>query len=95
MMRLAAAAVLAAVSTGAAAQGDAGMGVNDLLQNGWTIIDKVETKEEREGLPPYENLTRVVQINTYTLAKAGKTMVCRIAYDSQQDSMTEACEAQD
>ena len=92
-------AVLTALVAGwvppAAAQDDSGAKVKDLLRDGWRIIAKIETKERRKGLPPYENLTRVVQVTTYTLGKAGKTMECRIAYDSQQDRMTEACEARD
>lgn len=96
---VAVAALLAVLATGhtppAAAQGDGGTKVSDLLRDGWRVIAKTEAKEHRKGLPPYENLTRVVQVTTYTLGKAGQTMVCRIAYDSQRDHMSEACEAQD
>ena len=76
-----------------AAASDA-MRVNTLLKQGWTILEKTETKEKHKGIAPYENLTRVVQVNTYTMGKDGKVVICRIAYDSQRDKMTETCEAQ-
>ncbi len=62
-----------------------------LQGDGWRVMEKHEHQEKRPGLPPYENLTRVVQITTLVLTKEGQHMTCRMAYDSQRDKITEAC----
>ncbi len=83
--------VAATIAGAATVQGADPMRVKDLLSDGWTILDKKETREEHKGVAPYEHLTRVVQVSTYMLGKAGKVVECRIAYDSQQETMKESC----
>lgn len=67
-------------------------GVYRLTQAGWTIVKQVEKQEVRSGVSPYAHLQRVVSITEYHLEKNGQTMICRMSYDSQQDTQEEKCE---
>tara|TARA_B100000029_G_scaffold327743_1_gene320095 strand:+ start:1268 stop:1573 length:306 start_codon:yes stop_codon:yes gene_type:complete len=67
-------------------------GVHGLTQAGWTIVKQVEKQEVRSGVSPYADLQRVVSITEYHLEKDGQTMICRMSYDSQQDTQEEKCE---
>ena len=65
--------------------------VKDLKDQGWRVKDMHSRNETRPGLPPYENLDRVVSITTYVLIRGNDTIICEIIYDSQQDSLQEHC----
>ena len=67
------------------------MTVKDLREQGWDVKDTQSRNETRPGLPPYENLARVVSITTYVLVRGDDTITCEIVYDSQQDSLEEHC----
>ena len=67
------------------------MTVQELRQQGWTVTSTNSRNETRPGLPPYENLPRVVSITTFTLVRGDKTITCEIAYDSQRDTLQEDC----
>lgn len=67
-------------------------GVYRLTQAGWTIVKQVEKQEVRSGVSPYAHLQRVVSVTEYHLEKNGQTMICRMSYDSQQDTQEEKCE---
>jgi hypothetical protein len=68
------------------------IGVYELTQQGWQIVQQSERQEEQAGQAPYENLTRVLFITEYDLVKVDQTMRCRIIYDSQTDTQTEECQ---
>lgn len=72
----------------AAANGDT---TASLRADGWRVVEKSDRQEKRPGVAPYENLTRVIQITTFVLAKDGQRKVCDMAYDSQKDKITETC----
>lgn len=80
----------ASIPPGAGA-GDPTRPIADLQANGWKVIEKKEEKKELPGLPPYENLTRVVQIVHYKLEKGAALMICQATYDSQRDRYDESC----
>lgn len=80
----------AAIPPGPQAQ-DPNRPIANLQSQGWTVSEKSEEKQSLPGLPPYENLTRVVQIVTYKLVKGDAMMVCRATYDSQRDRYDETC----
>lgn len=65
--------------------------VRQLRQQGWTVVEKTNRSEKLPGLPPYENLTRIVSITTYSLVRGDKTITCEILYDSQRDLLQENC----
>ncbi|MHA1547682.1 MAG: hypothetical protein ACTSYE_01990 [Alphaproteobacteria bacterium] len=69
----------------------AGATVLGLRQAGWTVTDQQERIEHQPGLPPYEEVDRVILTTTFVLEKDGKRMRCRLAYDSQMESFSEAC----
>ena len=62
-----------------------------LQASGWKIVDKSEEKQHLPGLPPYENLKRVVQVVHYTLKKEDASMICTARYDSQRELYEETC----
>ena len=68
------------------------MGVYGLTQAGWEIVEQIEKQEIRSGVSPYSSLQRVVSVTEYHLEKEGQTMICRLSYDSQQDTQEEKCE---
>ena len=65
--------------------------VKNLQQQGWTVTKSSSRNETLPGLPPYEELPRVVSVTTYILERGGKTITCEIAYDSQRDTLDEHC----
>ena len=65
--------------------------VKDLREQGWEVKDMSSRNETRPGLPPYENLPRVVSITTYVLIRGDETITCDITYDSQRDNLQENC----
>jgi len=65
--------------------------VRDLTLNGWKIIEKSAQTLRKPGVPPYENMTRVIEVTTYRLAKGQRHYTCSIAYDRQQDQFEEGC----
>ena len=64
---------------------------NDLLTDGWTIVQKSEEQRALPGMAPYQNLTRIVQITRYHLRKGNARMTCETTYDSQRDHFEERC----
>lgn len=65
--------------------------VKRLQQEGWKVTAVDHRNERLPGLPPYEHLSRVVSISTYTLQRGDRTVTCEIAYDSQRDRLEEHC----
>lgn len=65
--------------------------VKQLQEQGWVITSSTNYNETHPGLPPYENLTRVLSITNYVLTRQGKTVNCEIIYDSQRDNFEESC----
>ncbi len=58
---------------------------------GWRIVEKREETKQLPGLPPYENLTRVVQVVHYRLEQGDGVMRCTAEHDTQRDHYTETC----
>ena len=67
------------------------MTVKELRGQGWTVASTTSRNETRPGLPPYENLPRVLSITTFTLIRGDETITCEITYDSQRDTLHEHC----
>ncbi len=67
------------------------LGVYGLRQQGWTLIGSETREQVLPGLPPYEELPRLLSVTTYHLEKDGQAMTCEIAYDSQHDRQHEQC----
>lgn len=80
----------AAILSGPRAQ-DQTPSIAALQADGWRIIEKTERQDRLPGLPPYENLVRVVQIVQYRLRKGDRLMHCKATYDSQRDHYGETC----
>ena len=78
-------------AVGAQQTAPASMTVKDLRQQGWDVKDMHSRNETRPGLPPYENLARVISITTYVLIRGEDTITCEITYDSQRDILQEHC----
>jgi len=72
-------------------QADDPIRVRDLTQNGWEIIEKSAETLKKPGVPPYEHMTRYIEVTTYKLAKGQQRYSCFIAYDRQQDRFEESC----
>ncbi|HCY13169.1 MAG TPA: hypothetical protein DG414_04945 [Gammaproteobacteria bacterium] len=67
------------------------LGVYGLRQQGWTLIGSETREQVLPGLPPYEELPRLLSVTTYYLEKNGQAMTCEIVYDSQHDRQHEQC----
>lgn len=65
--------------------------LRDLRQQGWAVTKTSTRNVSLPGIPPYESLSRVVSITTYSLERGAETIICEIAYDSQRDSLEEHC----
>ena len=65
--------------------------VHGLQQAGWVIVKKTDADEWRAGLPPYENLRRLIYVVTYTLEKEGESMTCTLARDMMFDTSEQKC----
>ena len=79
---------LASAAPPAVAEGET---VNELRQAGWVVIEKQGRIERRPGLPPYETMSRAVQVTTFVMEKGARRKVCTLAYDSQLDTFAEEC----
>ena len=65
--------------------------VLELKRQGWEVIEKQSRTESRPGLKPYQNLKREVQVVKYRLSKNKQFYFCLVEYDSQLDTIREAC----
>jgi len=65
--------------------------VHGLRQNGWVVVKKSDANEWRKGIPPYENLDRLIYVVTYILEKDGKTITCTLARDMMADTFKQTC----
>ena len=65
--------------------------VHQLLEQGWKIEEKESFIDKRPGLKPYQNLKRDVQVVLYRLKRGQDILFCRVEYDSQKDTVREAC----
>ena len=66
--------------------------VLELKRQGWEVIEKQSRVESRPGLKPYQNLKREVQVLKYRLSKNEQFYFCLVEYDSQLDTISEACD---
>ena len=66
--------------------------VLELRQQGWEVLEKQSEVESRPGLKPYQSLKREVQVVKYRLRKGAKFLFCLVEYDSQLDTIREACD---
>jgi len=64
----------------------------ELKQEGWKVLEKQNEVEYRPGLKPYQNLKREVLVIKYRLRKGGVFLFCLVEYDSQSDTISEACD---
>ena len=65
--------------------------VIELKRQGWKVTEIHSSIEERPGIKPYQNLTRVVQVVKYRLNKGRNILFCVVEYDSQWDTIHESC----
>ncbi|MEM7197772.1 MAG: hypothetical protein AAF352_05335 [Pseudomonadota bacterium] len=63
----------------------------NLIEQGYTIIDKYEFDRKESGVFPYENLVRVVSETRYKLQRGGAVAQCTFVRDTQQETMSEDC----
>ena len=73
------------------AQTETEASVFDLRRAGWVIVEKTARNEWQAGVPPYEELGRMVYVVTYVLEKDGQTMTCTLARDVMYDTMKQSC----
>jgi len=69
--------------------------VNNVLKLkrlGWKVFEKNSTVESRPGLRPYQDLLRKVQVVMFKLRKSTDILFCKVEYDSQLDTIKEACD---
>ena len=64
----------------------------ELKRQGWKILEKKSEVEARTGLKRYQNLKREVLIVKYRLQKGAEFLFCLVEYDSQLDTISEACD---
>ena len=64
----------------------------ELKRKGWKILEKQSEIESRPGLKPYQNLKREVLVVKYRLRKGPVFLFCLVEYDSQLDTISEACD---
>ena len=63
-----------------------------LKRQGWKVLEKHSEIESRPGLKPYQNLKREVLVVKYRLRKGAVFLFCLVEYDSQLDTISEACD---
>jgi len=63
----------------------------ELKRQGWKVLEKQSEVESRHGLKPYQNLKREVLVVKYRLRKGAMFLFCLVEYDSQLDTVSEAC----
>ena len=66
--------------------------VFELKRQGWEVLEKQSEIESRPGLKPYQNLKREVLVVKYRLSKGTEFLFCLVEYDSQLDTIREACD---
>jgi hypothetical protein len=64
----------------------------ELKRQGWKVLEKQSEVESRPGLKPYQNLKREVLVVKYRLRKGAVFLFCLVEYDSQLDTISEACD---
>ena len=64
----------------------------EFKRQGWKVLDKQSEIETRPGLKPYQNLKRHVLVIKYRLRKGAMFLFCLVEYDSQLDTISEACD---
>jgi hypothetical protein len=64
----------------------------ELKRQGWKVLEKQSEVESRPGLKPYQNLKREVLVVKYQLRKGAVFLFCLVEYDSQLDTISEACD---
>tara|TARA_Y100001970_G_scaffold225626_1_gene278640 strand:+ start:722 stop:1051 length:330 start_codon:yes stop_codon:yes gene_type:complete len=63
-----------------------------LKTQGWKVVEKQNKIESRNGIKPYQNLKRVVQVVKYKLKKGENILYCILEYDSQLDKLIDFCD---
>ena len=66
--------------------------VIELKRQGWEVLEKQSEVESRPGLKPYHSLKREVLVVKYRLRKGAKFLFCIVEYDSQLETIREACD---
>ena len=66
--------------------------VLELKRQGWEVLEKQSEVESRPGQKPYQNLKREIHIVKYRLRKGKEFVFCLVEYDSQLDTIREACD---
>lgn len=66
--------------------------VLELKRQGWEVLEKQSEVEPRPGLKPYQNLKREIHVVKYRLRKGKEFVFCLVEYDSQLDTIREACD---
>ena len=64
----------------------------ELKRQGWKVLEKQSEIKSRPGLKPYQNLKREVLVVKYQLLKGTLFLFCLVEYDSQLDTISEACD---
>lgn len=80
-----------AAFTGSAVAQAPPLTVREYLAAGYRIESKTVEQKEAPGLPPYEELRRLVEVSTYVLVRDGFRVTCIMAYDSQRESLATVC----
>lgn len=62
------------------------------LADGYEIAGKREEERTVPGMPPYEQMKRVLHITMYRLERGGDQVTCEVTYDSQQDAIATSCQ---
>jgi hypothetical protein len=64
----------------------------ELKRQDWKVLEKQSEVESRPGQKPYQNLKREVLVVKYRLRKGAVFLFCLVEYDSQLDTISEACD---
>ena len=64
----------------------------ELKRQGWKVLERKSEIKSRPGLKPYQNLKREVLVVKYRLRKGAVFLFCLVEYDTQLDSINEACD---
>jgi len=66
--------------------------VLELKRQGWEVHEKQSEVGFLPGLKPYQSLKREVLVVKYRLRKGVEFLFCIVEYDSQLDTIREACD---
>lgn len=80
------------ISAAATSAGAAKHNVAAYVADGFHIAEKQEERQVLPGKAPYAAQKRVVLVTKYLLERGAEKVVCEVAYDSQQDTITTVCE---